>query len=231
MKVLILAATHLEVKSLQEQLNLVMSYDDRLSRYSHQNITIDVLLSGIGMVAKAYHMGRQLQREKYDLALNIGIAGSFRKEIPLGLVVNVVQDQFIEMGAEDGEGFLAIADMGFDEFNIYPWSKGILINNTDFAQFGVDELKKVIGITSNTIHGQKESISKIIATFSPDIETMGGAAFLYACMSEKIPCAQIRSISNYVEVRDRTGWKVELAVEQLMKKVIDIIEHLAIRNK
>jgi futalosine hydrolase len=182
------------------------------------------------MVAKAYHLGRQLQKEKYDLALNIGIAGSYKKEIPPGSVVNVVQDQFSEMGAEDGEDFIGINEMDFDEFNTYPYSKGILLNNTNFTQFGLDDIKKVSGITSNTIHGNRGSISEIIAKFDPDIETMGGAAFLYTCLSEKISCAQIRSISNFVEIRDRLGWKVELAVEQLTKRVFNVIKNSLTKN-
>jgi futalosine hydrolase len=230
-KILILAATHHEIQLLKGKLTLIEIFDSRLIRYAYQNIFIDVLESGIGMVAKAYQLGRQLQREKYDLALNIGIAGSFKKELKPGTIVNVVQDQFPEMGAEDGEGFIEITDMGFDEFDSYPFSKGVLINNTDFAQFGLDDLKKVKGITSNTIHGRQESISNIVTKLNPDIETMGGAAFLFACLSGKIPCAQIRSVSNYVEVRNRSGWMVELAVEQLTQKMLDIIDNMAVKIK
>jgi len=225
-KILALAATEREVRSLKEQLRLTEVYNDRFTAYAFENIAIDVLVSGMGMVAKAYHLGKHLQMEKYDLALNIGIAGSFCKKIALGSVVNVVQDQFSEMGAEDGDRFIDIAGMNFKEFDTYPYAKGILKNDTDFNQYGIAGLKQVCGITSNTIHGKQESISEIIKHFNPDIETMGGAAFLYACLCEKIPCAQIRSASNYVEVRDRSKWEVHLAIDQLTLEVMKIFSYL-----
>ncbi len=230
MKILIQSATHLEVQTLKDKLKLVHVYNDQLVSYVYQNVAIDMLVSGIGMVAKAYMLGRQLQNEAYDLALNIGIGGSYKEEIPPGSVVNVVRDRFSEMGAEDGYNFITIADLNFDEFDTHPFSKGIIINNTDFTHFGLDDLKKVNGITSNTIHGCRNSISSIITKFNPDIETMGGAAFLYSCLREKMPCAQIRSVSNFVEVRNRSKWNIALAIDQLTQKVLKVIDNLTDLN-
>ena len=230
MKILILAATELEARPLKEKLKPVIEKDLRLERFLYGNITVDVLVSGIGMVAKAFALGRQLQMEKYDLALNIGIAGSFSNKIPIGSVVNVAHDQFAEMGAQDGDNFIGIAEMNFEEFKTYPYTNGVLQNNTDFGKFALDNMKRVNGITSNTIHGKHETISRITQQFHPDIETMGGAAFLFGCLSKKIPCAQIRSISNYVEVRDRLKWKVQLAIEQLTIEVMKIIENINSRQ-
>ncbi|OYT14218.1 MAG: futalosine hydrolase [Bacteroidetes bacterium 4572_114] len=226
MKILILTATELEARPLKEKLKPIIEKDVRIERFLYGGITIDVLVSGIGMVAKAYQLGRYLQKGKYDLALNVGIAGSFNKETPIGSVVNVVQDRFAEMGAQDGDDFIGIAEMNFEEFKTYPYTNGILRNGTDFGKFGLDDMKKANGITANTIHGKHETISRITKKFNPDIETMGGAAFLFVCMSEKIPCAQIRSISNYVEVRDRLKWKVPLAIAQLTQEVMKVIENI-----
>jgi len=44
---------------------------------------------------------------------------------------------------------------------------------------------------------------------------MEGAAFHYACLKEKVPYAEIRSISNYVEKRDRSKWNIPLAIKNL----------------
>ena len=226
MKILILTATELEARPLKEKLKPVIEKGLRIERFLYGGITVDVLVSGIGMVAKAFELGKQLQMEKYDLALNIGIAGSFSNEIPVGSVVNVTEDRFAEMGAQDGDDFISIAEMNFEEFKTYPYTNGVLQNNTDFGKFGLNDMKKVNGITSNTIHGKHETISRITKKFHPDIETMGGAAFLFACLSEKIPCAQIRSISNYVEIRDRLKWKVQLAIGRLTIEIIKVIENI-----
>jgi futalosine hydrolase len=56
---------------------------------------------------------------------------------------------------------------------------------------------------------------------------MEGAAFLFACLSEKIPCAQIRSISNYIEKRDKSRWNVKLALDNLNKSLMEIIREIS----
>jgi futalosine hydrolase len=87
-------------------------------------------------------------------------------------------------------------------------------------------LKQVTGITSNTIHGEINSISAVAERFHPEIETMGGAAFLYSCLIEKIPSAQVRAISNYVEVRDKSRWNIPLAVKNLTTTTLQILDYL-----
>jgi futalosine hydrolase len=55
---------------------------------------------------------------------------------------------------------------------------------------------------------------------------MEGAAFLQICNAEKIKCAQIRSISNYVEERNTGNWSIGLAIEKLNETAIRIISTL-----
>ena len=50
--------------------------------------------------------------KKYDLAVNMGLAGTFRDEINIGEVVNVVTDCFADLGAEDGTKFLTLNQLG-----------------------------------------------------------------------------------------------------------------------
>jgi len=226
MKILIVAATEAEVNPLNEKLRQDTGDYSGFRHLAAAGITADILVSGIGMVAMAWATGRQLQREKYDLVLNVGIAGSFNPDIPVGSVVNVVEDSFPEMGAETGDGFLGISEMGFEEFDSPPYRKGILSNQTDFQRFGLEKLPRAKGITSNTIHGSAASVQNIVRQFHPDVETMEGAAFLFVCRKEKLPCAQIRAISNMVEVRNRAAWKVDQAIRRLTETVMDTFEIL-----
>ncbi len=53
---------------------------------------------------------------------------------------------------------------------------------------------------------------------------MEGAAFHYACLQENIPFLQLRSISNYVEVRDKSKWKIQLAIKELNDTLIKYFE-------
>ena len=63
MKILILTATELEARPLKEKLKPVIEKGLRIERFLYGGITVDVLVSGIGMVAKAFELGKQLQME------------------------------------------------------------------------------------------------------------------------------------------------------------------------
>ncbi|MFO7826991.1 MAG: hypothetical protein R6V23_00095, partial [Bacteroidales bacterium] len=83
--------------------------------------------------------------------------------------------------------------------------------------------KKVSAITSDRTNGKKESIDKLKQKFNADIETMEGAAFFYVCLQEEVKFMQIRAISNFVEERNQQNWNIPLAIEQLNKKLLEII--------
>lgn len=223
MKILIVSATTLEIKPIMQHFSFVKRIDSSVSRYRYKNMQVDVLTTGVGMVPMAYLMGKTLQQNDYDAAFNFGIAGSFKQSIKIGNVVHITQEQFPELGAENGEYFLSLIDLKLLEEDSFPFKNGELINNNTISSKTISELPKVRGITVNRVHGNNQSIMKIIDRCNPDTESMEGAAFIYACKLEGIPCCQIRSISNFVEHRDTDRWDIPLAIENLNKKILEIL--------
>ncbi len=199
MKTLLVAATIFELKGLLDHYNLPASN-------FIENEAFDVLITGVGMTATAFSLGRQLKRNKYSQVLNLGIAGSFNPDFKLGDVLQITEDILSELGAEDDKGFIPIYELGFGESTF----KSI---NPDKPLY--PPLKKVRGITVNTVHGQQHSINDVKARLLPDLESMEGAAVIYACNQMNIPCIQVRSISNYVEIRNKENWNISLALENL----------------
>ncbi|MNH40683.1 Futalosine hydrolase [compost metagenome] len=68
------------------------------------------------------------------------------------------------------------------------------------------------------------SIAKALKLFPAEVESMEGAAFFYVCLSEGVKCVQLRSISNYVERRNRESWNIPLAIKNLnaeLKRLTD----------
>ncbi len=197
MNILIVAATKREIEPL-------------LNNLKGLKFKPDVLITGVGMVATTFSLAKRFSEKKYDLAINLGVCGSFNRNMKIGEVVNITEDIFSELGAEDGKDFLNLADIKFaDKREIFlkPVNK--------FASPALKGLKKVKGITVNTVHGNKKSISKVVALYNPDVESMEGAAFFYACNHFKIPTIQLRAVSNYVERRNVKKWNISLAVEKL----------------
>lgn len=199
MKILLVAATRAEIAFLATHFQLPEQDFIKTKEF-------DLLITGVGMTATAYALGKHLSA-KYKLVLNLGIAGSFDTNTPLATVVNVTSDEFAELGAENGDSFLSIDQLGFGKARFE--ARNNLLNNN------VDKLPKVHGITVNRVHGNKSSISKVIEQCSPLTESMEGAAVLYCCEKESIPCLQVRSISNYVEPRNKERWQIGPAIKSL----------------
>jgi futalosine hydrolase len=175
---------------------------------SHPNV--DVLITGIGMIATTYHLTKHLAKKKYDLVINAGIAGAFDRSIELGETVQVISEEIPELGAEDDDRFVSLTDLGFMDPNCFPFKNGKLIND-----FRVENLNSFAGVTVNTVNGNATSIKNLVERCRPDVESMEGAAFFYVCLHEKVKFLQIRSISNYVEKRNRANWNIPLAIKNL----------------
>jgi futalosine hydrolase len=187
-----------------------------LKTFNAINTTIIPCITGVGMVNTAFELGR-LNGQTIDMAINAGIAGSFGS-LKKGDVVNVTQDRFSELGAEDGSEFLSIDALGFGQQAVAPQR---LIANAV-----TNQLVKANGITVNTVHGNDESIKKITALYQPDVETMEGAAFMHAANAFGWQAIQLRAISNAVEKRDKQNWDIALAIKNLNIVVIDLLKIL-----
>ena len=171
----------------------------------------DVMITGVGMVNTTFSLTKRLSKKTYDLVINIGVAGSFKSAIKIGDVVEVIEDNFSEIGFEDGNSF--------SEFTNLRIENSFKVNEKT-------DLKKVKGITVNTVLGNEKTIAEIISRLNPDVESMEGAAFFMACEQFEIPCIQIRAISNKVEKRNTANWDLSLAIKNLNNKVEKIISIL-----
>jgi futalosine hydrolase len=224
MKILIVASTRFEIRLLTDKFAFVQMEDDSLQHYQFHNDKVDILITGMGMTPTAFYLGKQLPGSNYDIVINAGICGSFSDSLPIGKVVNVTEETFCELGAENNDQFIPIFELGLMDPDEPPFRSGKLLNNTTPIGTALRELDRVSGITSNTVHGHPETIRKIREQFNPDVESMEGAAFFYACLVSGVPFHQIRSISNFVEERDKSKWDIPLALANLNKTVFEILK-------
>ncbi len=223
MRILIVSATTLEIKPLLKHFTFIQRMSAHMNRYQYNKMEIDVLTTGVGMVPTAYLMGKVLATQNYDGALNLGIAGSFDRDLELGEVVHITHDQFPELGAEQGEYFLSLIDLKLLEENYFPYKDGQLVNELPIKSKTINDLKTVRSITVNRVHTTNRSIEKIRKRCNPSTESMEGAAFFFSCFAEDIPCAQIRAVSNYVEQRDTDRWSIPQAIENLNMVIMKVL--------
>ena len=236
MKILVVAATEAEIAQVIAEVGMLIAEVDlnaeagmpnaevgnsamrvAESQISNLKSQISFLITGVGMVATAFALGRHLAINKYDVVINLGIAGSFDRSISLGTIAEITEDTLAELGAEDDQDFLPLSKLGFGEETFKASAR-----LSDY--FDTDDAQQATAITVNTVHGNEASIKKVVQRLNPRLESMEGAAFFYACKQANVPCIQIRSVSNYVEKRNRDNWQIGLAIKNLNNFAIDLLK-------
>jgi futalosine hydrolase len=179
---------------------------------------ITVAITGTGIASTVYNLTKLLNN-RYDMVLNIGIAGSFSEKLNTGDVVAVYSETFGDFGVATKNGFFTCFEENIVDANMFPFVNGILTSENAKHISRDLSIPLVKGLTNNTVSGEETLIKKMKDKFSPDIETMEGAAFFYVCLMENVPFAGIRSISNTVEPRDKSKWNISPAIKNLSDKV------------
>lgn len=217
--ILITAPTEMEIKPFEERLGAI-ARPAKKGRYHLGSLEIEIRSTGIGNTITAFNMAR-LFHEKYpDLCIQAGIAGSFDPELKIGELVQLRSDQFGFWGARDKDDSpISVFELGLVDPDQFPFKDTKLVNSTA----PLPNIKEVSCVTVDAATGSERSISEIKSTYPSDIETMESAAFMYSCLVTKRPFHCIRSISNYIEPRDRSKWEIEMAVKNLSEKLLNIV--------
>ncbi len=192
---------------------------------SFVDINIDVLITGVGLMATTYSLTRQFALRRPDLVIQAGIGGCFDKKIPLGSVLAVKQDTVADQAVVEQKDLKTMFSLGFADPDQLPYTKGWLVN-ADKGIFKRNKLKAVNAVTINQVTTDPAMTRLYVKHFKPVVESMEGAALHYVCLSEKVPFLQLRSVSNYIGERDKAKWKIKEAIGNLNKELIRLLESL-----
>lgn len=207
MNVLLVSATEAEIQGFME----IMERFEPVVPWH-----IEVCICGVGMVQAGVNLAYSLQQHKPDLILNAGIAGAIDPTLLIGEVVWVKQDAFFGFGVDSPEGFQSAFDIGLAKPDEFPYSNGRLTASALPLPLQNQPIRSVNGITVQTVHGDEAGLAKLkLLEPTASVESMEGAAIFYTAARFGIPVLQIRAISNYVEVRDKSRWNIPLAIRNL----------------
>lgn len=221
MKILVVVATTFECR-LNIDENLTIGDPKKvLDSMAHQ---VDLLVTGVGAVPTSFALTRYAI--KYDLVINIGIAGSYSSKYQIGDVVCVKEDAFGDYGIDNQGIFQSLSDINFKGNTLY-LAKRYFENPWQEKMGKTLSFPQVKGLTLSTASGSQDIIDKIIKFWGADIETMEGAAVFYVCNQLKIPFVCLRAISNMVEPRDKSKWETGIAIENLDKSLRQFIQNLS----
>jgi len=217
MKVLITAATALELSEIEKRTN------------PNNEVELVYCITGVGAIPTLYTLMDVLQKGKFDRLIQLGIAGSFDTQIELGSAVVVEKDFLAEMGVTENNQYNDVFAMGLADANAKPFTNGALVN-TNLDWMDNSSLKRVCAVTNNEISTTDNKINLYRNQYGADIETMEGGAFHYASIMQAIPFVQLRGISNYVGDRNKDNWKIKDAIVSYSDACMELIEHLT-KNK
>jgi len=175
---------------------------------------VDIVISGSGMQPMTYRYARYLSSfAQPDVVIQAGIAGAFDRSLPIGAVLEIESEVFADTGAEDQDGsFLDMFELGLWEKGKFPFeADGRILN----PALRFPDLPKASALTVNTVSGTQQRIDGLQKRFNTQLETMEGAAFFYNSLMQKVAFSQVRSVSNYVEPRNRDAWDIPTAVKNL----------------
>ncbi len=133
------------------------------------------------------------------------------------------KEYFGDLGAEDNGVFRDLFSVGLWKLDQHPFTHDYLLNPLDAVPAALASLPRGTAVSVNTVSGEASTISRLEQQYQPTVESMEGAALHYACLMEKVPFLQLRTISNYVEQRDKSKWDIPTAVRRLNGLLIQTI--------
>lgn len=195
---------------------------------------VEVLVTGMGPVAAAVSLGKRLActGSKIDAVLNIGVAGAYVDSGIVLLDICMAKQEFL------GDFGICLQDeiLDFDQGISNP-ADPLILNNDLVKRFGnimggLDIAFKTTNfVTVNCCTGTAKRGEFLKAKFGAGCENMEGAAVAMVCQKYDIPCVELRCISNFVENRETTNWRLPEAIEKICLTVeIVMQEYVKKRN-
>lgn len=218
MKVVITAATAKEWMPAFAGMN--KSFSEKSSR-----LKVQFCQTGVGILASSVALTKLVIEDKPNLIIQMGIAGSFHKNIPLGKVVVVDEEILGDTGVEEDGVWKDIFDLKLEKSSNHPYEKRALPNPW-LQKFNLLKLPELKAITVNEINTNQKRINQLKKKYAPDLESMEGAALHYIGREMGIPFIQIRAISNVVGERDKSKWQMKASIDHLNKTVLQYIDAL-----
>ena len=220
MRALVIAATPLEAALLQGPL----PHDAQL------------VITGMGAVNAAHALSRTLALDGTpDLVIQTGIAGAFvPAELPVGSVVLATEEVYADVGVITPDGWLTSEAIGIPlvpqtethpaRYNHFPL-EGALVQRAA-AVCGPLITRTGRFITISQVTGLRSLGDELYARFGALCESMEGAAAAHVCALHDVPFLELRGISNLVEDRDRSKWRLKEAAEAAQRATMRLLEHV-----
>jgi futalosine hydrolase len=188
---------------------------------------IDVILVGVGPISAGIQTTIALAEDKYDLVINMGIAGGFVGKAEVGSLVVANEIVSADLGAESPEGFITMDELGFGaSTRVKTDGELVEVLLEAIKEAGISVCAGNI-LTLSTVTGTAETTSKLqLREPGALAEAMEGYGVAMAAKEFGVPVLEVRSISNPIGPRDRSAWRIKEALvtlESASKVIVEVL--------
>ncbi|HXD72495.1 MAG TPA: futalosine hydrolase [Vicinamibacterales bacterium] len=220
-----------EVRGVREVLVLAATeMESALLRSAHP------LVTGIGAVNTAHALTRHFMTQpKPSLVIQTGVAGAFvPANVAVGSVLLADTEIYGDLGVLTPAGWRPLEEIGIPlveargpraaRFNYFPLDAALVQRACEAAGSMIARTGKFLTVAQVT--GVRSVGDELYARFGALCESMEGAAAAHVCAMHDVPFLEVRGVSNLVEDRDRSTWKLKDAADAAQRVTLRIVEAL-----
>jgi len=197
-------------------------------RALEQRSDVTCLQTGIGPLETCLQLTRFLSdNNRVSMVMNIGIAGAFLDSGPQLLDLCLAEREIVgDFGICSGDEIIR-----FDRSDLQPPIEFDLRNavleqaGAKFASHGIPYCQGAF-VTVNCTSGTAARGRYLKERYQALCENMEGAAVARVCKEFELPCLEIRCVSNMVEDRDVSKWRLVETIEKMAAAAVLLAPHL-----
>ena len=189
-----------------------------LKRFLADAEHLEALVTGMGPVATAANLSTYLALYGSDIdgVINIGVGGAYSDSGVNQLDICLAQQEVFGDFGICMQGEILDFDSGLLQFDTPFLFENELVSKSNNILGANDiEFKVANFVTVNCCSGTKKRGEYLRKKFAAGCENMEGAAVAMACNTFKVPCVELRCISNMVEDRNTANWMLEDAIDEI----------------
>ena len=215
---LVVAATEMEMRAFRNAVSDSLSWEP--------------LISGIGPVETAFSLTSRLERGRSGLqgVLTFGIAGAYHRTGGDGadmLDICLASEEILaDMGICYSCGIEHFSAPELGVRNRFSLDQKLLQDAANLLALKGITFHQGRFLTVSCVSGTRKRGDMLADRFDGLCENMEGAAVARVCQAFRLPCLEIRCISNFVEDRDTGRWQLKEACTKVGATAALVAGHL-----
>jgi futalosine hydrolase len=174
-------------------------------------------------------------RPKPSLVIQTGIAGAYVPAgIPVGSVVLANTEIYGDLGVMTPDGWRPVEEIGIPlieasgtrpaRFNYFPFDEDLVARASAIGRSLVARTGPFL--TLSQVTGVRALGDALYQRFGALCESMEGAAAAHVCALHDVPFLEVRGISNLIEDRNRSAWRIKEAADAAQAVALRLAENL-----